>query len=63
MRCAMKSTAPAGKSSQRLCGHANHLSDFALQEQIVKQQSGKEPSPQRRQLKNDANSGVFFDNF
>jgi len=61
MRCAMKSTVPeAGKSSQRLCSHVSHLYDVALQEQIIKQQSGEEPSPQRRQLKYDASSKVFL---
>ena len=61
MSCAMKSTVPeAGKSSQRLCGYASHLYDATLQEQIIKQQSGGEPSPQRRQLKYDTRSGVFL---
>jgi len=57
----MKSTAPeAGNSSQRLCSHVSHLYDVALPEQIIKQQSGEEPSPQRRQLKYNASSGVFL---
>jgi len=57
----MKSTASeAGKSSQRLCSHASHLYDVALREQIIKKQSGEEPSPQRRQLRYDARSGVFL---
>jgi len=57
----MKSTVPeAGKSSQSLCGYASHLYDTTLQEQIIKQQSGGEPSPQRRQLKYNARSGVFL---
>jgi len=56
----MTSNAPEpGKSSQRLCGYAN-LYDVTLQELIVKQQSGVEPSPQRRQLKYDAKCGIFL---
>jgi len=51
--------ARAGKG-QRLCSHANHLYDITLQEQTVKQQSEEEPSPQRKQLKSNASSGVFF---
>lgn len=50
----------AGKSSQRLCGHAINLYGVMLQEQIVKQQSGQKPSLQGRKLKYKARSRVFL---
>ena len=50
----------AGKSSQRLCGHAINLYGVTLQEQIVKQQSGQKLSLQGRKLKYKARSRVFL---
>ena len=60
----LRSTVPeVGILSQRLCGDAIHLNNVELKKQIIKQQLGEEPSPQRRQLKYKARSRVLLTNF